>query len=193
MAKIKFERVERVCGWNQEQRAKQAAGTLEGRIDLLYDFNVIIDGEHRAIWSRRAAMMRGYTLQDANHAPIDGYGYQGRKVESQDRFEPVISELLDADKIPTMAELAMLKIIAEAEEEAKTFDAHASAVRYAKEKAAPAMFKALADLLVAIEDGPAGVAGKDSGGNIVLKGSFLAFAERARNSMPVLPEVSDVR
>jgi hypothetical protein len=109
MATIKFERVERDCGYNKQTKADYAASSSRPR--LIYDFHVMIDGEYRCKFVREYTG-KGYHLQDADYRPIAPplpHYATGRKVASQAQFESTIAELLEADKIPTLERMAELR------------------------------------------------------------------------------------
>lgn len=105
MAKIEFERIERACPYNTSLRAK---GDSRG---ILYDFNVMVDGEHRAI-IRRKAYSVGYDLKDADNRPIHDVYQNGDRsrgamtLSSQATFRPIIIEMLNNGRIPTLAAMA---------------------------------------------------------------------------------------
>lgn len=101
MPTIKFVRVERDCGANKTRRA---GGFNTG---IIYDFDVMIDGEKRAAMSRTYTG-KGYTVQDADGRPVDpplSHYATGRRVDSKSEFLSIVSELLDSGKIPTLAQL----------------------------------------------------------------------------------------
>ena len=97
MEKIAFARVLRDCKHNDEIKA---AG---GKRGLIYDFMVIIDGEHRATW-RKDAAGRGYILRTPNADPLRMQISNGlashKRVFKQAKFETAIREALDASLIP---------------------------------------------------------------------------------------------
>lgn len=106
MATIKFVRVERDCDANKSARKDAAQDGTTPR--LIYDFDVMIDGEKRAAMDRDA-FGKGYYVQDADGRPVDPplpHYRTGRKVDSKAEFLTIVSELLDAGKIPTLAEMA---------------------------------------------------------------------------------------
>lgn len=106
MTDIKFERIERACDHNEKcRREHRGTGPVRG---LIYDFKVLIDSEHRAEMHRDYSG-KSYHVQDANGDPIDPLvrHYRiGRKVDSQNRFQYHITDLLDHQQIPTLEELA---------------------------------------------------------------------------------------
>lgn len=113
MSTIKFVRVERDCPHNKNLRRD---GEARG---LIYDFDVMIDGEKRAEM-HRAFTGKGYTVQDADGRPVDppvSYYQTGRQVGSKSEFLTIVTELLDAGKIPTLSDMAA-KREAEAEKRA---------------------------------------------------------------------------
>lgn len=102
---ITFERFERDCGFNQNERQRS------NNPRLLYDFKVVIDGEWRAILKR--GIGRGYEIYDADHRPIHGRNrsthyakHLGEEVEKQADFFQFVSDLLVMGRIPTLAEMA---------------------------------------------------------------------------------------
>jgi hypothetical protein len=101
---IKFVRVERDCRHNKGLR------TARSNRGIIYDYDVIIHGEHRA--RMRSSFERGYHVQDADDRAIDPPMMRhstGRAVNSKSEFLTVISELLAAGKIPTMEEMAAMR------------------------------------------------------------------------------------
>jgi hypothetical protein len=110
MATIKFERVTRDCGHN---KTILDAGESKG---LLYDFNVIIDGEHRATMSRNGYSV-GYTLRDADYNSIRDLAKADKRwrshpvveVGKQADFEDVINCMLAAGLIPTLDQMAAVR------------------------------------------------------------------------------------
>ena len=97
MEKIVFARVLRDCKHNDEIKA------ASGKRGLIYDFMVIIDGEHRATW-RKDAAGRGYILRTPNADPLRMQISNGlashKRVFKQAKFETAIREALDASLIP---------------------------------------------------------------------------------------------
>lgn len=107
-AKVEFVRVERDCPRNSETRA---AGATRG---IIYDYNVLIGGEHRATMCSEASLGRGYRLYDADHRPIVAPNrtwatHLGETVEKKADFEPIVSEYLAVGRIPTLAQMADLR------------------------------------------------------------------------------------
>jgi hypothetical protein len=115
MTNIKFIRIIRKCGHNEHLiRAGETAG-------LIYDFEVEIAGERRALFSRRS-FSTGYELYDADHRPIVTGGrthakHLGDECPNKASFEPMIAEYLAAGHIPTIAQMAA-KRAAEAADQA---------------------------------------------------------------------------
>jgi hypothetical protein len=111
---IAFERFERDNDYNKNCRAK-------GRNrDIIYDFKVLVDGEWRAIWSRIFSG-KGYELRDPDHRPIKERPPEGRSwttyavtVARQAEFANCIERCLIEDLIPTLDEMARLRLIEEA-------------------------------------------------------------------------------
>jgi hypothetical protein len=113
--RIEFLKVVRDCDQNKSI-LEVAALTGKTPRSLIYDFDVIIDGEHRATWRRHAAG-RGYYL-----APPGGFALQwppdpgkrhrraGRmiRVVGQDLIDPTTRQALDAGLIPPRAQYARL-------------------------------------------------------------------------------------
>jgi hypothetical protein len=113
--RIGFLKVVRDCDQN---KSILEGATLTGKTprNLIYDFDVIIDGEHRATWRRHAAG-RGYYL-----APLEGFALEwppdpskqrrraGRmiRVVGQDLIDLTTRKALDAGLIPPRAQNARL-------------------------------------------------------------------------------------
>lgn len=93
MPEIKFERHERDCEYNKERRAK---GDVRS---ILNDFHVIIDGEHRAILSRKD-VGRGYWLTDLD----------GRRIRTNpdNRFTEIVVEAQSLFKGVVLRHLALI-------------------------------------------------------------------------------------
>lgn len=97
---ITFKRVIRDCPHNQNL---QANGETKG---LIYDFNVMIGGEHRAIMKRNYRG-NGYNVYDPDHQSIkvaDDHR-SAYPVRDQSQFEHVINMLWSKDRIPSLAQL----------------------------------------------------------------------------------------
>jgi hypothetical protein len=113
--RIEFLKVIRDCDQN---KSILEVANLTGKTprNLIYDFNVIIDGEHRATW-RRHAVGRGYYL-----APLEGRALQWppdpskrhRRVDrmiraaSQSLFDQMTRKALDGGLIPPRAQHALV-------------------------------------------------------------------------------------
>lgn len=104
---ITFERFARECGANDTARAKGWT--------LIYDFKVMIDGEHRATLSKNTCG-RGYEIYDADHRPIHGQSrsrhfakHLGEEVAKQADFFQFVSDLLASGRIPTLSQMADLR------------------------------------------------------------------------------------
>lgn len=100
--KITFERIVRDCPANDQQ--------IDAR-KMIFDFDVMIDGERRAVWHREYRG-RGYELRDLNQEAIfpdaeaTGSYRASRsvKADKKDDFFGIIETLLAAGRIPTAAE-----------------------------------------------------------------------------------------
>jgi len=102
---IKFERIERPCPHNKHLRDAMGAMTPRG---LIYDFNVMIGGELRAVL-RRKMIGTGYDLCDPDGRGIKDPEFTSRhaaEVDRQSDFELFISEYLAAGRIPTLRRAA---------------------------------------------------------------------------------------
>lgn len=150
-ANIVFERFDRDCGHNETVRAK--GGNPR---DLIRDFRVIINGEHRATL-RRSVLRRGYEIFDADDRAIhakDDYWlpkHIGQHCEKQDDFLQFVSDLLSAGRIPTIEKMAELRE-AEARAAAEQQAAEAEAARIARIRdAAPELLQALNGLCLAAD------------------------------------------
>jgi hypothetical protein len=111
MPTIKFVRVERDCPANVNIRERYADSATKPR--LIYDFDVLIDGERRA-QLKREYTGRGYRLHDADGRPIirpgrDYHLHMGEEVANKADFEGVVAGYLEAGKIPTLAQMAELR------------------------------------------------------------------------------------
>lgn len=107
---IKFIREERVCGHNQNPKLRD---------HKIYDFRVMIDGEHRATFTSKV-YHRGYDLI----APVPGRFKRIKRTDERDRqwpidvstraeFQKTIDAALTDGLIPTVAGLAELKSAAD--------------------------------------------------------------------------------
>jgi hypothetical protein len=104
MTTIKFERVERDCPANKTLRHNNF------KSGIIYDWRVLIDGEHRAEFHRHYGGI-GYELYDADGRPIcaPGRAYHnhiGESVRIKSGFKSMVDAMLAAGKIPTLAEMA---------------------------------------------------------------------------------------
>lgn len=101
---FRFERVERDCPANQNRRAN--GDTLH----IIYDFEVWIDGEHRATF-KKADTGKGYELHDADGRPLLGQTWRKHigktHVDKKAEFEATIQDKLAL--IPTLADMARMR------------------------------------------------------------------------------------
>lgn len=113
--RLKFERVVRDCRYNKDLQDRYAGGDAPPK--LIYDFKVMIYGEHRATLVKESHGYQGYTVYDTDHAPIVGAsltsgrtitraGHPVEAIPNQKGFEARITLLLEEGKIPTLAERA---------------------------------------------------------------------------------------
>ena len=150
---IEFVRVERKSIANRERREN---GDTRG-ID--YDFNVLINDEHRAEFSK-SGYRTGYTLRDRNNRAIfpvkritNRFGTNGAvEAKSQAQFEEVIKNALVDDLIPTIAEFERVVLIERAERDNREFDDRIAEVRYQKQNAAEQLFTACKDAYEALNN-----------------------------------------
>lgn len=146
MTTIEIKKIERNSDAN---RSRKLAG---GKI--VYDYHVFIDGEHRAtFW--RAVLSVGFDLHDANMAMLSitktGTNYKGDPTSWREKvtristgiFAHTIRVLLNANEIPTTAELMMDRIRNEADKEDRERDDLAFEILHAKQRAAERMFDAI--------------------------------------------------
>ena len=144
--KITFERFERDCPHNAKQR--QADGH-----NILYDFKVLIDGEHRATFKRGQGGRRPYDLYDVDHNGLRRSEYGGFISCKQNDFHFTINQYFDL--IPTLAQVEERR---EARTEALARYARVekeTAKRQRVERAGPALLEACKESLLYL-DAPAG-------------------------------------
>lgn len=106
MNKIKLQQYERDCPANTTMRN-------DGRPSrhLIRDFRVLIDGEHRAILTRNRYGGGGYELRDPDHRQItngdktNAHSDLPIKIASQAMFLTGLTKLLEAGRIPTLAQI----------------------------------------------------------------------------------------
>lgn len=104
VASITFERFERDCDYNKDLR-RDGGESARG---IIYDFKVMIYGEHRCTIKRRYSGSKGYNVEIASsrhyHGPIkvDRYVYV---IKSQSVFEREINWLMSKDAIPTTQQI----------------------------------------------------------------------------------------
>lgn len=137
--RITFERVERGCMHNENIRK---AG---GKVGILYDHKVLIDGEHRATFSKVGYGI-GYRLLDIDNEPItrQDSSYLAYKVDKQAEFSETIRLLLSADRIPTLAQIDNRRAErARKKAECEAIEAEAARVRHIEQHGV--------DLLTALE------------------------------------------
>jgi len=97
---ITFERIERDCEYNKVLRASGA------KTGILYDFKVLIGGEHRATIHKISHGI-GYRLLDIDGRDIkeaDNHRH-AYKIDKQACFERDINLLWSKDRIPTLAQI----------------------------------------------------------------------------------------
>lgn len=112
---IEYVRIKRECPHNEEIEAKNKKGLL------LYDFNVMINGEHRATLSKKSGS-RGYYIQDVVSKGIKEevwHPWYGTEIESQHLFTPTIERLLVKDLIPTRKQITERENARQREEDLK--------------------------------------------------------------------------
>lgn len=102
---IRFERFERDVQYNRDRRA-------EGELRyLIYDFRVMIAGEHRATLWRDSIGRQGYNLRDADGRPIpdrdSSHEHIGAEVSRQSDFFQFVQDRLS--RIPSATGLAELR------------------------------------------------------------------------------------
>jgi hypothetical protein len=160
---VKFERFERDCPANKTMRQNHKDSN---RPRLIYDFKVMIDGEHRATW-QRVSFSTGYNLFDPDHRPIQQTSaseYSRRSaphadfaatiaklvavhVASQADFAATIAKLMTEDRIPTLDQLEALRAKeAATEAEKKRQQAELDAYER-KEKFGPQLYEMLKRLI----------------------------------------------
>jgi hypothetical protein len=140
---IKFKKTERVCGRNEAIRAGESG-------KLIYDYQVLVNGEHRADWCP-LIYNRGYELRIPDHQDAiqtkPGERYSSVKTAAQALFPTIIQNLLDQGLLPTLEQLKQ----AQKDRELKEADAIAKEkerVRIAIIKeAGPQLLEALTALL----------------------------------------------
>lgn len=106
--KLDFQRVVRDCQANDR--------TIDSR-SLIYDFDVIVDGERRAVWSRDYG--KGYSLRDANDEAVhiraareDDYNPDHSlraRAEKKADFAAITEGLLASGRIPSIADCEQRK------------------------------------------------------------------------------------
>lgn len=150
MTSIKFERFERDCQRNKNIRND---GETAG---IIYDWRVIIGGEHRATLYREPS---GYEIRDPDHRPIQtaaraaqtwGGRHRGSTVDKRADFEQFVTDLLREDRIPTLVFLAQLRVAEAAAKVARDLQARQNIRDWRAQKQGPALLKALKALDEAI-------------------------------------------
>lgn len=155
----KFERVLRECGHNKELTGK---GITRG---LLYDFKVILDGQHVAWWyqyspnGRTDTMGFRYWLKDKTWGNISNglSNRHGHPVAARNReeFERVL--IANLHRIPTDEQLADRKLDQERKEEKKKADEDAAQRLRQMELAAPELLDALKAMLLSFYESEEGL------------------------------------
>jgi hypothetical protein len=105
MTAVKFVKVARDCPSNNDPRPGHRT---------IYDYNVMIDGEHRATFRRWRST---YNLVDLAMNGIGFYDYErqsGAVVLAQSEFAALINRALAENQIPTVAEIEQQRIEREA-------------------------------------------------------------------------------
>jgi hypothetical protein len=173
MPTIKFVRVERDCPANKDRRAD---GFNTG---IIYDFDVMIDGEKRAEMQRQYTG-KGYNVQDADGRPVDPplpHYRTGREVGSKAEFLTIVSELLEAGKIPTIARMAELRAEAEAALDVRRAEVAARYRTARIESAGVQLYEALKPLIEYMRNNGGDEAYHDADGTGWLSRAEAAFAE----------------
>lgn len=117
MPTITFTRIERDCPANKNGRNPPTGRNRQ----LIYDYNVLIGGEHR-LTMQRIYTGKGYEISDADGRPIGASEWRkniGQKVDTQGDFEEAVTTLLKKGLIPTLAEMADKRVAEQAERERK--------------------------------------------------------------------------
>ena len=98
MTVIKIKKVKRDCPANENAEPGER---------LIYDYNAMIDGEHRLTFSVEFRG-RGYRVHDTAHQPItwkdatDGYRQRGLEVRAKRQFVGIVEQLLALNRVPSV-------------------------------------------------------------------------------------------
>lgn len=175
MPNIQLEKFARVCPYNDEAPAKGKR--------LLYDFQILIDGEIRAIARANGARERGYRLCDANIDPIILSDHQprhlGAEIDRKDDIIPIVALALCAGKIPTFDQLATNRA---AKKEAKNEAARMEFARRVngwKRHYGPELHQALTEI----------IAGASPGKFMKARATLDAIAEEIRLDVGAAPKL----
>lgn len=103
---VTYVRVERVCGHNDKIKSGNS------KEQLIYDYNVMIGGEWRAIFVKKVHAL-GYEIRDIDRNPIGKMDRHGRpesqwdsEVKSKAEFDTKVVDFTNAGYIPTAEQLA---------------------------------------------------------------------------------------
>lgn len=186
MPTLEFKRTRRECGYNDQVKK-------EGRGRSIYDFHVLIDGEHRAT-VKPLFTRRGYDVFDIDGRPILGqrrnHGrtrlFMGQLVEfflTKAEMEPRIRLLLEEGAIPTLAEMVEKRQReAEAQERAE-HEGREHMKLQAVMQAGPDLYAALAPLVAYLRNNGGDEAYHDADGT-----GWLSRAETAMRKAEGFPE-----
>lgn len=106
---VSFPRIERDCPHNTMARAGQKDR------QIIYDFNVVVDGELRAFWFKEHGSRKYRLLTPRPEAipiqKVPGDHHTTVEVETQADFHKTINSMLDEGELPTLADLENAKRI----------------------------------------------------------------------------------
>ena len=169
MTTIEFQRIERDCPHNK--RLREGSATY----GLIYDFNVVINGEHRATFKKIYGGV-GYNLLDTGGNSIKEHDSNRYSMlaRNQREFLPIITNLVEAGRIPTLQQMA------EAKAEAERKKAQVAMIRAERERvqmmeaAGVDLYEALKPLIEYMRNNGGDEAFRDADGT-----GWLTRAERA--------------
>lgn len=138
MPKIEFVKTLRDCPANERRK-------IDGQRGLIYDYNVLIDGEHRVTLARNTGAL-GYELRTADPdvwIAVGNSRHNGIKVENKEAFERTILMLLASRRIPTLAQIAAARKERELEAERQSAEQAEERRNFLIKEAGVDLYKAL--------------------------------------------------
>lgn len=143
------------------KKIEAAAPISGGGNRKIYDYQIHVDGEHRATWIRDRINGQGYSLRPQTNFPAQHLCYpkpagapahvQPKRIicRALDEMEPVTKRLLEDGLIPTMAQIAEMNAANIQKNEQAKAAARLEAIDAAKYHAGPKLYDTLKEIIEA--------------------------------------------